>query len=122
MPSYDIVPANQPAVTGLPRSLTDLRLARQTSRALATLDQNLELRQAAVLAENVVAIAKVQGVVDTAREAATSYTMLRRWADALTGGDVILADELRVILDTARIGCAEIVSDLIAGYCREGRR
>ena len=98
------------------------RLPRQTSRALAALEQRTMLRQAGVLAESVVQLTKLQEIDRLAREAASGQAMLVHWRESLAAGDPLLNDELRYFTDLARLGKGEILMDTITTYCRESNR
>jgi hypothetical protein len=76
---------------------------------------------AAIQGEGLVQGDKVREIGHLARDAMTGHAMLRKWADTLAHGDPLLHDELQFFVDTARMGCGEIMADLIDTYCRESR-
>jgi hypothetical protein len=98
------------------------RLDRQTSKALARLEQRTVLRQASVLAESVVQLTKLQEIDRLAREAAGGQAMLIRWRETLAAGDPLTNDELRYFTDLARAAKAEVLMDTVNSFCRESNR
>jgi hypothetical protein len=96
--------------------------ARVTQRGLERLELRTTMRMAGVQGEGMVQTEKLREVDALTREAMTGHAMLRRWSDALAGGDPFLADELKFFTDTARLGKGEIIADTIDAFCRESRR
>jgi hypothetical protein len=95
------------------------RQALRTARALAAIEHRALARTAEVQAEGFVAGAKVHELDALAREAVTGQAMLANWRDTVAGGDVLLADELRMFTDVARLGKGEILADTVSTFCRE---
>lgn len=97
-------------------------LPARTRRAVANIEHRTIVRTATVQSEGMVATEKVHEINHVAREGVTDYAMLYHYATAASGGDPMLLDELRLYKETARLGGAEIVAELVDTYCREARR
>jgi hypothetical protein len=111
-----------PELTPYTDPLPDRVRSRQTGRALGILDRQTLVRLAIVHAEGLVQAEKLREIDYLAREAMTGQALLRRWADTLAAGDPLMADELRVFGDLAKVGKADVMADTIESYCREARR
>ncbi len=98
------------------------RHPRQTSRALASLEQRTVVRLADVQAEGLVAVEKTRELDHLTRTAMGGQAMPRRWADTLAAGDPFVADDLKYFTDLARMAKGEVIADTVDIYCREGRR
>jgi hypothetical protein len=109
----------QVVTTGARAGLTPL--PRQTERTLVAVDHRTLVRMARVQAEGLVQTEKVRQIDHLTRQAMGGQAMLRKWADVLSGGDLMLAEELRFFTDLARMGKGEIIADTIDTYCRESR-
>lgn len=110
------------AQPGYGATLAERRQAARTGRALVSVGYETSVRLAHVQAEGIIATDKVHEINHTAREGVTDYAMLYHYATAASGGDPVLLDELRLMKETARLGSAEVVADLVDTYCRESRR
>lgn len=97
------------------------RVPRGGARVLSRIENQAMVRMATVRAEGIVQHEKVAELNSLTREAITGYTFLRKWADQLSGPDMLLADELRFFTDVARMGAGEIIADTIDTFCRESR-
>jgi hypothetical protein len=104
-----------------PARLLRERLPRQTRNALAAIQHSTTVRLAGVRGEGLVATVKTHELNHVDREAMTGHALLYRCREALAAGDPFLNDELRLLTDTARLGAAEIIADLVADFCRESR-
>ena len=69
-----------------------------------------------------VQVEKMHEIDRLAREAMTGQAMLSHWAATLAQGDAFVADDLKLFIDVAKMGKAEIIADTISDYCQEGRR
>jgi hypothetical protein len=112
----NIIPTN--VSPSLPAT-RQVRPPTRTSRALARLEHSAIVRSAAVQAEGYVQMVKVQELDGLTREALTGQAMLAKWRDTLAGSDVMLADELRLLTDIARLGKGEIIAETVSTFCRE---
>lgn len=123
MPSYEIARRGPGGpIADLSRSLGETRILRQTSRALTRLEAATALRVAQARSDGMVAQEKAAEVSELARSAMFSQAMLVQHQNALAGADPVLHAELGQFVTLARLGQAEIISDLVGTYCREGRR
>lgn len=103
-------------------TIAERRHSARTARALTVIEHTTLVRLAQVEADGVIATDKVHEIHHAAREGVTDYAMLYHYATAASGGDPVLLDELRLIKETARLGSAEVLADLVDTYCRESRR
>jgi hypothetical protein len=105
-----------------PNGLSGQRISARTARTLRQVGENTLVRVATVQGEGIVQTEKVKELNRVGREAVVDTAMLRKFADTVASGDPMLADELRMLTDVARLGTAEIIADTVDTYCREGRR
>ena len=92
----------------------------RTAKALGRIQQSAIVRAAAVQAEAYVTTEKIHGLTRLGREALVDEVMLAHTRNAMAGSDPLLADELRLITDTVRLGHAELIAHTLSTYCREG--
>lgn len=111
-----------PARSNTPNIVPTRGLVNATQRDLARLERQTIVRTALVQAEGIVQTEKLHEIDHLAREAMSGHAMLRGWADTLAAGDPLLADELKIFTDAARLGKAEVIADTIDSFCRESRR
>jgi hypothetical protein len=97
------------------------RLPRPTARALASVEHRTIVRVATNQAEALVATEQAREIDHTARDMMSGQSLLAKWRDTLSAGDLFLNDELKFFSDTARLGKGEILANLIDTYCRESR-
>lgn len=95
---------------------------RPTSRALTAIQRNTLVRLASVQGHALVQVEKIHEIDRLAREAMGGQAMLSHWAATLAQGDAFVADDLKLFIDIAKMGKAEIIADTISDYCQEGRR
>ncbi|MDQ1713058.1 MAG: hypothetical protein QOE45_2508 [Frankiaceae bacterium] len=123
MSSSEIVPRESGSLAaGRPRSLAEIRTAKRLGRSLTALEATTAYRVANTRADAMVAQEKAAEVSDLARSAMFSQAMLVQHQNALAGADPVLHAELGQFVTLARLGQAEIISDLVGTYCRESRR
>lgn len=96
-------------------------LDRRTERSLVDIARRTMIRQAGVRAQAIVQTEKVREIDYVTREAMTGHALLSKWRDQLAGDDILLADDLRFLLDAARLAKGEMIADLMTTYCEEGR-
>jgi hypothetical protein len=114
-----------PISTDLQRRSTSAMTRKDAARAtreLSALEVDTRMRLATVQAEGFVQAARMGEIDALAREAMIGQATLVRWSESLAGNDPFLADQLRLFVDAARLGKAEIVADTIATFRREARR
>jgi hypothetical protein len=92
------------------------------TKALRSLEERTLVRMANVQAEGLVQGEKLREIDHLAREAMTSQAMLYQWANTLSQGDLLLADELRPFASIARVGKCELINNTVDSFCRESRR
>ena len=95
---------------------------RQTSRALTGIQRNTLVRLASVQGHAIVQVEKLHEIDRLAREAMSGQAMLSQWAATLAHGDAFVADDLKLFVNVARMGKAEILADTVSDFCQEGRR
>ena len=119
----DLVSSGRSSVRSTARAVSTGRLGldRRTARTLLETERRTIGRLAAVRAEALVTTEKVREVGTVGREAMNNYAFVSRWRDHLASGDPMLADELRFLSDTVRLGMGEVIADLVDTYCRESR-
>jgi hypothetical protein len=111
----DLVPTHASGVTP---AFTSPGLNRQ----LARIGRNTLIRVANVRAEADISADKIRELNGVAREAVTDYVMLSERTRVMTANDPVLADSVRIFTETARLGAAEVLADLVDTYWRESRR
>lgn len=100
----------------------DRPLPRRTCRALEAVERQSLVRVARVTAHGVVQSTKEREIDNLARDAMTGQAMLAKWAATLAQGDPFILDDCKLFGDLAKLGKAEIISDTISDFGREGRR
>ena len=115
MERREIVPR---AGSSLGAALQRPGMSRRVERALAEVRGGAIVRQAQIQAESLLTASKLHEVDYVALEAMTGQAMLHRWASTLASDDLILADDLRMFRDVAKIGKGEVLADLIDKYRR----
>lgn len=93
----------------------------QSSWELSSLERRTRFRLATVQAESFVQQAKIDEVQHLVREGMSGSALLRGWANTLSGGDPLLAEEMRYFAELGRLGVGEIIADTIDSFCRESR-
>lgn len=117
-----IVPfGERPLAAGQRASVSEALAQSRTRRELARLESETITRIARTQSTGIVQAEKVHELDNLSREAMTGQALLARHRDAISGGDVILNDELRYFSDLARVGKGEVIADTIAAFCRESR-
>lgn len=94
------------------------QVSRRLGRALAEVRGETMVRQAQVQAESLLTDSKLHEVDYVTYQAMSGQAMLHRWAGVLAGDDIILADDLRMFRDVAKIGKGEMIADLVDKYRR----
>ncbi len=94
---------------------------RRTGRELTKVEREALVRVANVRAESYVQTEKIQELDHLAREAMTGQAMLHQWSATLSQNDPFVADDLKLFVDVAKMGKAEIIADTVTNFCRESR-
>lgn len=115
MDRNEIVPRQRTAPAPQIRSQ---QVSRRLGRALAEVRGGTMVRQAEVQAESLLTDSKMHEVDYVTYQAMSGQAMLHRWAGMLAGDDIILADDLRMFRDVAKIGKGEMIADLVDKYRR----
>lgn len=95
---------------------------RRTIRRLAAVERDATVRLARVQAHGLVQAEKSREIDRLTTTAMTGQAMLSKVAATLAQGDAFIADDCKLFTDLAKFGKAQLLSDTIADFGREGRR
>lgn len=108
-----MLPVERSAVVDFP--------TRRVGLALRRLEDRTVVRIVNAQAESVVAAEKIHELHRVAGSAVVDHAMLTRRREAAAAGDPLLLDDTKLFVDVVKLGSAEVLSDLVDRYRREGR-